>query len=370
MQRTHSNSSISQTVKQNKFVDTFFNKPAIEEKKTQIIEKPEPKTTFITKYRPYFIDDFCVDPKFKSVLRTLREIDDLNLLIIGSQSSGKTSILYAIIREYYNLGKTQSLPENNILFINNLKEQGINYYRNEMKTFCQSHSSIYGKKKMIIVDDLDTISEQCQQVFRNYIDKYKNNVHFVSACSNVQKVIESIQSRIHIIRIESPTDEQITEIMEKIITQEGIYIEEEAKEYLLRFSNHSIRELMNHLEKIYILDCGIATKPVSLDTCKKLCSNISFHQFEIYIKKLKSGNLIDSVYILYEIHDYGYSVIDILDYFFVFIKTTDNLSEDEKYLIIPLLCKYITIFHSIHESIIELALITKDIYKVLNRECE
>jgi DNA polymerase III gamma/tau subunit len=156
--------------------------------------------------------------------------------------------------------------------------------------------------------------------------------------------------------------------MEKIVEQEGIYIEEEAKEYLLRFSNHSIRELMNHLEKIYILDKGAADKPVSLEMCKKLCTSISFYQFETYIKKLKSGNLIDSVYILYEIHDYGYSVIDILDYFFIFIKTTDMLSEDEKYSIIPLLCKYITIFHSIHENIIELALITKDIYKILRRE--
>ena len=62
------------------------------------------------------------------------------------------------------------------MFINNLKEQGVNYYRNEMKTFCQSHSSIFNKKKLVVIDDMDTLSEQSQQVFRNYIDKYKNNV--------------------------------------------------------------------------------------------------------------------------------------------------------------------------------------------------
>jgi len=319
--------------------------------------------TFNIKYKPYFIDDFCVDQKFKSVLRTLLEIDDLNVLLIGNSNSGKTSLLYAIIREYYGLKKHQTLPENNILFINNLKEQGINYYRNEMKTFCQSHSSIYGKKKMIIVDDLDMINEQCQQVFRNYIDKYKNNVHFVSVCTNIQKVIESIQSRIHIIRINSPTTIQIKEIMNNIILQQGLNIDQEAQNYLMVYSNNSIRELTNHLEKIYIL-YEKNDVPVSLEICKKICASISFQQFEIYISHLKKGDLTKAIAVFYEIHDYGYSVIDILDYFFAFVKTTTLLSENEKYSIIPYLCKYITIFHNIHEDIIELALITKNLIEI------
>lgn len=320
--------------------------------------------TFIAKYKPYYIDEFCVDPKFKSVLRTLIEIDDINILIVGSGSSGKTSLLYAIIREYYGLEKNQSFPENNLLFINSLKEQGINYYRNEMKTFCQSRCSIHGKKKMIVVDDLDMINEQCQQVFRNYIDKYKNNVHFVSVCSNVQKVIESIQSRIHIIRIDHPSQEQICNIMQKIIDTEQIAISPEAQEYLLTFSNNSIRELINHLEKIFLLQNDTNdtnSEEISLPLCKKICSNISLQQFEDYIGHLKSGNLQQAIKIFYDIHDYGYSVIDIFDYFFTFIKMTTLLTEDQKYTIIPYLCKYITYFHSIHEDIIELALFTRDI---------
>lgn len=319
-------------------------------------------STFITKYKPYFIDDFCVDPKFKSVLKTLHDIDDLNILITGNSSSGKTSLLYAIIREYYGLGQFQNIPENNILFINNLKEQGINYYRTEMKTFCQSHSSIYGKKKMIVVDDIDMISEQCQQVFRNYIDKYKNNVNFVSACSNMQKVIESIQSRIHIIRIDSPSVDQVREIMNRIVEKESLLISEEAKEYLLYFTKNSIRELINHLEKIYILN---KTTPISLEACKSICVNISFFVFEEYIQYIKSGELTKSIHVIYNIHDYGYSVIDILDYFFTFIKITDKLTEDEKYGIIPILSKYITNFHIVHEDVIELALMTNDISRII-----
>ena len=353
-----------------------------------------------------------------SIIRTLMDIDDLNVLFIGNSGSGKTAILYAILREYYGLSKTDTIPETNILFINNLKEQGINYFRNEMKTFCQSHCSIYGKKKIIVIDDLDTVNEQSQQVFRNYIDKYKSNIHFISACSNIQKVIESLQSRLHIINIHPPTLGQIRECMNCIIEIEGIRIDAESCEFLVKKSNRSIRNVMNNLEKIYIYGLsgpitydgarrperrrseglrvfsgdgspspedkpspviprtptlvprfGVLTnepKPIiTLDICKQLCSTISVSQFEDYIRTIRSNNITKAIHILYDIHDYGYSVIDILEYFFTFVKMTELITEDEKYRIVPLLCKYITVFHNIHEDCIELALFTNNLYGVL-----
>jgi len=313
-------------------------------------------TTFISKYKPYFINDFCIDSKLLSTLKTLLDINNLNVLLIGNSSSGKTTMLYALIREYYKLGKEDPMPENNILFVNNLKEQGIQYFRNEMKTFCQTHSAIHGKKKLVIVDDIDNINEQSQQVFRNYIDKYKQNIHFISVCSNIQKVIESIQSRLHIIQIIPPSNEQIKIIMNKIIDTENIKIDEESKDYIMMISLGSIRVLINLLEKIYIYG-----DQVNIDACKKICSTISFQEFENYYNKLKSNDLSGAIDILYSIHDYGYSVIDILDYFFAFIKMTKIISEDIKYKIIPFLCKYITVFHNVHEDGIELALFTNNL---------
>jgi len=318
------------------------------------------ESTFITKYKPYYIREFCKDDKLLSVLNTLLEIDYLNILFIGNSSSGKTTLLNALIREYYNLDRTANFPENNILFVNNLKEQGIQYFRNEMKTFCQSHSAIHGKKKLVIIDDIDNINEQSQQVFRNYIDKYKRNIHFISVCTNIQKVIESLQSRLHIIQINQPTKEQNREIMENIIQKEGLDIDEESKEYLLMVSSSSIRILINYLEKIFILG-----EKIDIELCKKICSNISFQQFELYIAKLREGDLTGAIDIFYSIYDYGYSVIDILDYFFTFIKLTNCLDEETKYKLIPYLCKYITIFHNLHEDGIELALFTNNIYQLL-----
>ena len=317
--------------------------------------------SFIIKYKPYFMEEFIKDKKMLFVLKTLHDLDDLNILFIGHSNSGKTTLLYTLIRDYYELGRTDNIPENNIMLINNLKEQGINFYRNEMKTFCQSHSTIHNKKKMVIIDDIDNINEQSQQVFRNYIDKYKHNVNFISVCTNIQKVIESIQSRVHIMNIKQPDEANIRDIMNHIIKKENLVIEDSAKDYLIQVSNNSIRNIINNFEKIYILD-----EPIDLELCKRLCSNISFQLFENYIDLIKNNQLADAIHVLYGIHDYGYSVIDILDYFFSFVKMTEKITEEEKYSIIPFLCKYITIFHILHEDIIELALFTNQMCNIIH----
>jgi len=312
--------------------------------------------TFILKYKPYFIRDFYLESSHIKVLNVLKELDDLNLLIVGNTCSGKTSLIYAIIREYYGMDEKAVFPEHNIMFINNLKEQGIQFFRTEMKTFCQSKSNIHGKKKIIVVDDIDIINEQSQQVFRNYIDKYSKNIHFISVCSNIQKVNESLQSRLHILKINQVERQNLETTMNKIVEKEKLIIDADAKEFLLNVSDNSIRVLINHLEKIYILG-----KPVNMELVQKLCSNISYTQFDNYIAKLKERKLSDAIAILYEIHDYGYSVIDILDYFFTYVKFTKNLEEVEKYLMLPFLCKYITIFHKVHEDVIELAFFTNNL---------
>jgi DNA polymerase III delta prime subunit len=259
------------------------------------------------------------------------------------------------------MNKNAVFPEHNIMFINNLKEQGIQFFRTEMKTFCQSKSNIAGKKKIIVVDDIDIINEQSQQVFRNYIDKYSKNIHFISVCTNIQKVNESLQSRLHILKINKTTSENLETTMNKIIHNEQLIIDEDAKKFVLSISNNSIRVLINHLEKIYILK-----QPVNMELVCKLCSNISYRQFDNYINKLKERDLNGAIQILYEIYDHGYSVIDILDYFFTYIKNTVKIEEAEKYKILPFLCKYITIFHKVHEDAIELAFFTNNLFTAIS----
>ena len=70
-----------------------------------------------------------------------------------------------------------------------------------------------------------------------------------------------------------------------------------------------------------------------------------------------------SKYIL-SLIDKGYSVMDILDGYFSYIKLNDIIDENIKYKIIKIICKYITIFHNTHENSIELILFTNELIKL------
>ena len=321
---------------------------------------------FPIKYKANYLSEFFVGVDkdvvpTESVIRTLMELDEMNILFVGEIGCGKSTLLNIMIREYYELQIGDSFPENNILYINNLKEQGISFFRNEMRTYSQSRSTVLGKKKMIIIDDIDCINEQSQQVFRNHIDRYKESTHFISVCTNIHKVIESFQSRVHIIKIEQPTKFQLLTMYNKIIQQEQFNITEEAKHFLLNYCKRSFRDLLNQLEKIYIL-----RREIDKDTCMRLCSELNSQIFNNYFQLIRNKSLHEAIQLIYQIYDTGYSVVDIYDYLFSFVKSTDILMENEKYRLISLFCTYITIFYRIHEDPIELAIFTNRIYMILH----
>ncbi len=310
---------------------------------------------FNIKYQPKKINDFELNNQMKELFKNLILMDNLSLMLIGNSGSGKSTLINVLINEYYN-DVCESEKNNNIMIINTLKEQGIQYYRNEVKTFCQIPCSIRKKKRIIILDDIDLINEQSQQVFRNCMDKYLHNVHFICSCNNTQKVIESIQSRIITIKLFPFSKENLQTIVNKIKIAENISIDEDAEETLLTISNNSIRILINYMEKFKLINQEITREKV-----EKLCTNINFYDFKQYIMYCKDNNLKCAVKIIMSIYESGFSVIDILDNLFVFIKQENDILEIHKYELIKLLCKYITIFHNIHEDEIELCLLTHNI---------
>ena len=318
---------------------------------------------FIDKYQPKRLNDFLMDQETVQLIRTLIKMNKFNLLFISESSCGKTSMLNVILKEYY-FDVSEKNKENNILVISSLKEQGIHYYRNELKIFCQTKSSIKNKKKMVIIDDIDMLNEQCQQIIRNYIDHYSNNVHFLVSSYSIQKVLESLQSRFIIIRLNPLSKENMKKILKKIKENEKINLDKSAEEFLLTIVNYNVKTLINYMEKFKLLDVQLIT----LEMIKQLSTSVNFIIFEKYVSLIKNKELDLAVKLMYSIHDKGYTVMDILDCFFLFVKITECLLEEEKYKWIPLICKYITIFHTIHEEEIELALFTNESLKMFHYE--
>lgn len=320
---------------------------------------------FIVKYQPQNLEDFKLNNNLRQYIKTCLKSDNLLLLLVGDPGSGKTTLLNIIINSYFlDKDMTTSQKNTHVLYINSLREQGIQFYRNDVKTFCQTKSTIPGRKKIVILDDIDFINEQSQQVFRNCIDKYSDNVHFLISCINTQKVIESLQSRTTLIKLNLLLNEELYDIMQTIIHNENIIIDKQSKDFLLKLSNKSIRQLINSLEKIKILN-----KPINYELMVQICGNMNYNYFEEYILLCKNkSNMHKAIKLIFSFSNKGYSVMDILDSLTLYVKSSQILTETQRYNILPIICKYISIFHELHEDTTELLLLTRDVIITLTED--
>ncbi len=186
------------------------------------------------------------------------------------------------------------------------------------------------------------------------------------SCTNLQKVIDSLQSRHIILNVPAPTVDTMYQIANRIIRDEPTIalniIDAEALNHIITLSNLTIRLLVNYIEKIYILNV-----PLTVKIAKMIYTNICVKDFEQFTASLITGDMANALRLLYDMHEHGYSVIDIFENYFAFIKSTDDglLDEMQKYKLISLLCKYITVFYNVHEDEIELALFTNNAISAL-----
>ena len=100
---------------------------------------------FIYKYKPNTFDELEGDQNIINILKTLITMNNLNILFIGDSGSGKTTIINVLLKEYFG----DLHFSDDVLEINCLKDQGIQFYRTEVKTFCQTKCSIPKKKKVL-----------------------------------------------------------------------------------------------------------------------------------------------------------------------------------------------------------------------------
>jgi len=143
-----------------------------------------------------------------------------------------------------------------------------------------------------------------------------------------------------------------------------IKISEKAMEKMkttIKKENENIVQMISKMEKMYIYQDD--DKEIELEELEKMTSYIKKEDLAKYIANVKIGNLKEAIQILQKMD--GYSVIDILDHLYNHIKETEELDERTKYEMIPLLCKYITIFNKIHEDHIELAIFTNELIEVV-----
>ena len=313
-------------------------------------------STFFDNYKPNNLSDINLINETIEIINIYLKNNKMLFLIHGPSLSGKTSLINILLKEYYN----SSNYNDNILYINLLKEQGINYFRNEIKNFCQIHNSSNIKQKSIIIDDFDSLNELNQKILINYINKY-NNINFVLSCSDLNKIVPSTMYLLEMIKIENVDNVFLEKILNKIIKKTNIVLEDNIKKQLINDYNKNIPFFINKVLEINII---FINSNYIINNYKFLDNNILIN-INNYLNLCKNNKVKEAKKLILELNNIGLSVIDILDNIIYYVKNINkSLNEEYRFKIIKLITNYINVFNNLHEDKIELLFLTNNIIKI------
>lgn len=195
------------------------------------------------KYRPKTLDDLITP---KRVGDKLSKGVYQHLLLYGSPGTGKTSAAKALVRHFGH-------P---FLYINASTDTSVDVVRNRITDFCANRSVMHepGKLKVIILDEIDGVSDQFFKALRATMDQFSMNARFVATCNYVNKIPDPIQSRFEMIDFDFTKEEEV-EIMKgyimrilQIAQTEGLKIDKLAVVELVKRKFPDLRNMLNTLQ--------------------------------------------------------------------------------------------------------------------------
>ena len=198
---------------------------------------------FTEKYRPKNLEDLILpDRVMKKFVNGVQQ----NMLFAGSPGTGKTSTAKALVAQY-------DLP---YLYINASTDTSVDVIRTRITDFCSTMSIMddRNKFKVVILDEVDGVSDQFFKALRATMEQFASNSRFIATCNYINKLPDPILSRFEVLNFDFDKEEE-SELTKKYIkrvynicNEEGMTIEKPALVEFVRRNFPDLRSTLNKLQ--------------------------------------------------------------------------------------------------------------------------
>ena len=198
---------------------------------------------FTEKYRPKNLDDLILPDR---VMKKFVNGVSQNMLFAGSPGTGKTSTAKALVAQY-------DLP---YLYINASTDTSVDVIRTRITDFCSTMSILddRNKFKIVILDEIDGVSDQFFKALRATMEQFASNSRFIATCNYINKLPDPILSRFEVLNFDFDKQEE-SELTKKYIKRvysicndEGMTIEKPALVEFVRRNFPDLRTTLNKLQ--------------------------------------------------------------------------------------------------------------------------
>jgi len=198
---------------------------------------------FTEKYRPKDLSSLILPDR---VMNKFKDGITQNMLFAGSPGTGKTSTAKAIVQQW-------DLP---YLYINASTDTSVDVIRTRITDFCSTMSILddRDKFKVVILDEVDGVSDQFFKALRATMEQFASNSRFIATCNYVNKIPDPILSRFEVINFDFDKAEE-SELTKKYIKRvydicgkEEMTIEKPALVEFVRRNFPDLRSTLNKLQ--------------------------------------------------------------------------------------------------------------------------
>ena len=202
------------------------------------------KQSLAVKYRPENFDEFVGQGDVVKSLKSLLDRKDgipKAFLFTGPTGCGKTTLAVIVARE---LGCAESGFE----YYNSSRFRGIDTIREMNRTVM--YLPLEGDIKVIVMDECHKLTNDAQNAFLALLENPPQHVYFLLCTTEKDKLLKTIQGRCADFKLDYLSRDQLIEILNWVLLEEGVTLPEKVINKIARISEGSARNAVRSLDKI------------------------------------------------------------------------------------------------------------------------
>lgn len=195
---------------------------------------------WVERYRPQCLADvvFANDTERKYFETIVQNKTLPNLLLVGVQGTGKTTLSQVLINEL------KVHPED--VMKQNCSNKKIDAIRDEVLNF--AYTMPMGNFRVVRLEEFDGISLDAQKLLRSVIEEVEDNCRFILTANYVNKILPPLRSRLNEFVFSKPDKDSILLRTAEILEKQSVDFEVDDLEKVVSAAYPDIRKTIHILE--------------------------------------------------------------------------------------------------------------------------